>query len=215
MKQLNVLIACEESQRVCTEFRRLGHNAFSCDIQDCSGGHPEWHIKQDVTPLLEDDWDLIIAFPPCTYLTKASARLMYPKAGYIDWNRLNAAFKARDFLLQFLECKCKYVAVENPTPLKCVGLPKASQVIQPYQFGEPYSKRTLLWLKNLPPLKPTNILTEYKPFIPSNTSKFSQGLGNGSFGDAHSKIERSKTFKGIAQAMAEQWSEYLCIMFRL
>ena len=224
---MNVLIACEESQVVCTAFRNKGHNAFSCDIQECSGGHPEWHIKGDVKRIIngasddyycetgfytQDDkfhilpwrWDLIIAHPPCTYMSKAGARFMYPTAGNIDKERLRKALAAKDFFMKFMNADCERICIENPTPLKIVGLPKESQVVQPHQFGHPYSKRTLLWLKGLPELKPTNILTEYTPYLPSNTGGFARGKG-GSRGVAHNAKDASKTFSGIAQAMAEQW----------
>lgn len=216
---MNVLIACEESQAVCIAFREKGHRAFSCDLQNCSGGRPEWHIKGDCLPLLNgncvlnlengnkeyvNEWDLIIAHPPCTYMSKAGARWLYPKAGQIDEKRYKKALEAKAFFMIFYNCNCKKVAIENPTPLKVVGLPKPTQIIQPYEYGEPYSKRTLLWLKGLETLKPTNILTEYKPFLPSNTSQFAKGKG-GSRGVAHNAKDASKTFKGIAQAMAQQW----------
>lgn len=217
---MNVLVACEESQVVCKAFREKGHNAFSCDIIDCSGGHPEWHIKQDVLPLLngncnfqtadkkqheiKGEWDLIIAHPPCTYMSKAGARFMYPTAGNINNKRLEQALKAKAFFMNFINAKCQKICVENPTPLNVVGLPKETQVIQPYMFGEPYSKRTLLWLKGLTKLEPTNILSEYKPYLPSNTGGLSHGRG-GSRGVVHNAKEASKTFKGIAKAMAEQW----------
>lgn len=151
-------MACEESQTVCKAFRALGHEAYSCDIQDCSGGHPEWHLKQDVLPLLKEHWDLIIAHPPCTYMSKAGARWMYPTAGNISLERYRLSQDAKAFFMAFYNCDCEHVAIENPVPLKVVGLPAPTQSIQPYEFGEPYSKKTLLWLKGLPLLKPTNIL---------------------------------------------------------
>ena len=201
---MRVLVACEESQEVCKAFRAKGHEAYSCDIQECSGGHPEWHIQGDVLPLLKEKWDLIIAHPPCTYMSKAGARFMYLTAGNINQERLEKALQAKEFFMQFMNADCDKLCIENPTPLKIVGLPKESQVIQPYQFGHPYSKRTLLWLKGLPELKPTNILTEYTPYLPSNTGGFARGKG-GSRGVAHNAKDASKTFSGIAQAMAEQW----------
>lgn len=208
MKKLKVLVACEESQTVCKAFRELGHEAYSCDIQDCSGGHPEWHLKQDVLPLLHQHWDLIIAHPPCTYMSKAGARWMYPTAGNLSEERYKLSQQAKDFFMEFYNCDCEHVAIENPVPLKVVGLPKPTQSIQPYEFGEPYSKKTLLWLKGLPLLKPTNILTEHTPWMPSNTGGFSRGQG-GSRGIAHDPKTASKTFQGIADAMAKQWSLYL------
>lgn len=201
---MRVLVACEESQEVCKAFRAKGHEAYSCDIQECSGGHLEWHIQGDVLPLLKEKWDLIIAHPPCTYMSKAGARFMYLTAGNVNQERLEKALRAKEFFMQFMNADCDKICIENPTPLKIVGLPKESQVIQPYQFGHPYSKRTLLWLKGLPELKPTNILTEYTPYLPSNTGGFARGKG-GSRGVAHNAKDASKTFSGIAQAMAEQW----------
>ena len=198
-----VLIACEESQSVTKEFRLLGHEAFSCDILECSGGHPEWHLQQDVTELLKQKWDMIIAFPPCTYMSKAGARFMYPTAGNIDTDRLKKAIKAKEFFMQFYNHPCKMIAIENPTPLKVVGLPQHTQVIQPYEFGHPYSKRTLLWIKGLPKLVPTDVLTDYVPYLPSNTGGFSRGQG-GSRGIAKNAKEASKTFVGVAKAMASQ-----------
>jgi len=208
MKVLKVLVACEESQTVCKAFRELGHEAYSCDIQDCSGGHPEWHLKQDVLPLLEKEWDLIIAHPPCTYMSKAGARWMYPKAGQLSEERYKLSQEAKDFFMKFYDCKCEHVAIENPVPLKIVGLPAPTQSIQPYEFGEPYSKKTLLWLRGLPKLEPTKIMEEHVPWMPSNTGGFSRGQG-GSRGVAHDPRTASKTFDGIAKAMAEQWSEFL------
>ena len=208
---MKVLIACEESQTVCVAFRNLNHEAYSCDIQDCSGEHPEWHIKSDALEIINDpSWDLIIAHPPCTYLSKAGARWLYQNQE-INLERLNKLYAARDFFMEFYNCKCKHVAIENPTPLLIADLPEPTQIIQPYYFDEPYSKRTLLWLKNLPPLTPTNILSEYKPYLPSNTSGFAHGKG-GSRGVAHNPKTASKTFEGVAAAMAKQWSEYLHII---
>ena len=208
MDKLKVLVACEESQTVCKAFRELGHEAYSCDIQDCSGGHPEWHLKQDVLPLLHEHWDLIIAHPPCTYMSKAGARWMYPTAGNLSEERYKLSQEAKDFFMEFYNCDCEHVAIENPVPLKVVGLPKPTQSIQPYEFGEPYSKKTLLWLKGLPLLKSTQILTEHTPWMPSNTGGFSRGQG-GSRGIAHDPKTASKTFQGIADAMAKQWGDFL------
>lgn len=217
---MKVLVACEESQRVCIEFRKLGHEAYSCDIEDCSGGHPEWHIKWDALELINGNcgflttdgelhridgkWDMIIAHPPCTYMSKAGARFMYPVARQIAPDRLEKAMQAKEFFMQFYNADCDRICIENPTPLKVVGLPKEIQVIQPYMFGDPYSKRTLLWLKGLPELKATNVLEDFVPYSPSNTGGFSRGKG-GSRGVAHNAKARSKTFPGIAKAMAEQW----------
>ena len=219
---MKILVACEESQEVCMAFRKKGHEAYSCDIQECSGGHPEWHIMGDALAFINGfttfmtcdgrvhyivahtSWDMIISHPPCTYMSKAGARFMYPTAGNVDPERLREAIAAKKFFMKFLECNCPKVAIENPTPLKIVELPKPTQVIQPYEYGEPYSKRTLLWLKGLEPLKPTNIIKNYVPYLPSNTGGFSRGEG-GSHGIVHNPKDASKTFKGIARAMAEQW----------
>lgn len=193
---MRVLVACEESQRVCIEFRKIGHEAYSCDIEPCSGGHPEWHLKQDVTPLLKEKWDLIIAHPPCTYLSNAGARHLYPK-GVLNEDRLKKGLAAKEFFMQFYNADCPKIAIENPTPSKIYDLPPYTQVIQPYQFGHPYSKRTCLWLKGLPPLVPTNIV---------EVSQSTKVAGNWfNKGGKERQKNRAKTFPGIAKAMAEQW----------
>lgn len=218
---MKILVACEESQAVTVELRKLGHEAYSCDIIPCSGGHPEWHIQQDVLPLLNGycyfytsdglphyilgRWDMLIAHPPCTYMSKAGARWMYPKAGQIDPIRYELAVKARAFFFQFIDADCPKIAVENPRPLKIVGLPQPSQIVQPYEYGHPFSKATCLWLKGLPLLQPTNVISQYTPFLPSNTGSFSRG-GGGHRGTAHDAKTASKTFPGIARAMAQQWA---------
>lgn len=164
---MKVLVACEESQAVCIAFRKLGHEAYSCDTQECSGGHPEWHIKGDVLPLINGNkpfvtmdgdlhaivgtWDLLIAFPPCTYLTNAGSVRLRVK-GEINKERMAKAVEAKAFFMKFLEADCQKICVENPTPGKIHQLPQYTQAIQPWWFGHPYTKRTCLWLKNLPPL---------------------------------------------------------------
>ena len=164
---MKVLVACEESQAVCIAFRKLGHEAYSCDTQECSGGHPEWHIKGDVLPLINGNkpfvtmdgdlhaivgtWDLLIAFPPCTYLTNASSVRLRIK-GEINKERMAKAVEAKAFFMKFLEADCQKICVENPTHGKIHQLPQYTQEIQPWWFGHPYTKRTCLWLKNLPPL---------------------------------------------------------------
>ena len=216
---MNILVACEESQAVTKELRRLGHDAFSCDLIDQSGDHPEWHIQTNVAPLLNGNcffttndgaehvvvgrWDMIIAFPPCTFMSKAGARWMYPKAGQVDQERLKKAMDAKAFFMEIANADCDYIAIENPRPLKIVGLPAPSQIIQPYEYGHPFSKATCLWLKNLPRLVPTEVLEKYKPFLPSNTGAYSRG-GGGSRGVAHDAKTAAKTFSGVAKAMAEQ-----------
>lgn len=240
MKILKVLIACEESQRVCTEFRKLGHEAYSADIQEPSGGHPEWHIKSDVLEVLNqkdhlgdfeapdqyisfktmdgtehnvEKWDLIIAHPPCTYLSNAGACRLYKVIDgktYIERERFEKGMKGKEFFMKCYNANCQHIAVENPIPSAIYYMPHYSQVIQPYEYGEPYSKKTCLWLKGLPKLKPTNVLTEYKPYVSCGTS---HNKGNkdkaGVSRRGGSAIIRSKTFPGIAAAMAKQWSDYL------
>lgn len=224
INKLKLLVCCEESQTVCQAFRELGWEAYSCDIDECSGGHPEWHIQQDVIPLINGncsfktvdgvehtingEWDLLICHPPCTYMSKAGARWMYPTAGNIDPERYRLAMEAKEFFMKFINANCKHIAVENPRPLKVVGLPKPTQVIQPYEYGHPYSKATLLWLIGLPKLNPTDIQEHYTPYLPSNTGAFSRG-GGGSRGVAHDAKTASKTFPGVAKAMAEQWTKII------
>lgn len=210
---MKVLVACEESQAVCKAFREKGHEAYSCDIQECSGGHPEWHIKGDALLLLNGNckfttgdgkkhtidgkWDLIIAHPPCTYLSNAGARFLYPK-GVLNESRLKLGLEAKDFFIKFLNADCKRICVENPTPSKVYELPKCTQVIQPWQFGHPVQKRTCLWLKNLKPLRPTIIMEERQ------SSKAADWFNKA--GKDRQK-NRAKTFSGIAEAMAEQWGD--------
>ena len=209
---MKVLVACEESQTVCKAFRERGHEAYSCDIQECSGGHPEWHIQEDVLPLLggecefmtmdgkphtiDGKWDMIIAHPPCTYLSNAGARFLYPK-GILNEERLAKGMEAKKFFMHFYNSDCERIAIENPIPSKIYGLPPYTQSIQPWMFGHPVQKKTCLWLKGLSPLEPTDIVEERQSTkIPGNW--FNQG------GKERQK-NRAKTFHGIAKAMAEQW----------
>ena len=234
---LKVLVACEESQRVCSAFRRLGHEAYSCDIIEPSGGHPQWHILGDVLEVLNpkdhlgdfeapdqyisfktmdgsyhevEMWDLIIAHPPCTYISNAGACRLYPRKGQLDQERYQKGLKAKDFFLKLYNADCEHICVENPIPSKVFELPPYTQTIQPYEYGEPYSKKTCLWLKGLPKLKPTNVLTEYKPYVSCGTShnKGNKDKAGVSRSGGAAKV-RSKTFIGIANAIAEQFSEYL------
>ena len=193
---MKVLVACEESQRVCIELRKLGHEAYSCDLEPCSGGHPEWHLQQDVTPLLKEKWDMIIAFPPCTYLSNAGARHLYPK-GVLNESRLEKGLAAKEFFMMFYNADCPRSAIENPTSSKIYGLPQYDQVIQPYQFGHPFSKRTCLWLKGLPLLVPTDIVE-----VSQSTKVPAKWFNKG--GKDRQK-NRAKTFPGVAKAMANQW----------
>lgn len=228
MEKMNVLIACEESQTVCKAFREKGHEAYSCDIQECSGGHPEWHIIQDVIPLLngncefkttdgkhhkiEGRWDLIIAHPPCTYLT-VTQNWCYNREKYGD-EKVDAREKNRDeaikFFLEFTKADCERVAIENPVGCMSSIYQKPSQIIQPYYFGDRAKKTTCLWLKGLPKLEPTNIVDcgeifEYKGKN-GNIKKYPKWMYDalGKSKEERQRI-RSKTFEGIAKAMAEQW----------
>lgn len=223
---MNVLVACEESQRVCIAFRERGHRAFSCDIQECSGGHPEWHIQGDVLPLLNGDcafctsdththtqvgqWDLIIAHPPCTDLAVSGARWFPEKQK--DFRQQKACV----FFMYFALAHCKRIAVENPIGIMSTVYKKPSQIIQPYEYGHPTKKATCLWLKGLPKLQPTDIVEpEIIEYHCKNgkIARFGKGIGqaedkNGkkyAFDDPMTAKLRSKTFPGIARAMSEQW----------
>lgn len=217
---MKVLIACEESQEVCKAFRERGHEAFSCDIQNCSGGRPEWHILADVLPLINGNcsfqttdgaehriygsWDLLIAHPPCTYLTNAGAVRMRVN-GEIQKDRFEKAMKARAFFMEIFNANCTRIAIENPTPMKIVDLPPYDQVIQPYMFGHPFSKRTCLWLRGLPGLMATLICMEHEPYV-NGGCKDSKGNYRRFQGrKERDQKTRSKTFPGIAKAMAAQW----------
>lgn len=218
---MNVLVCCEESQRVCKAFRNKGHNAFSCDVQDCSGDKPEWHIKGDVLPLIngncsfttgdgtqhtiEGKWDLLICHPPCQYLSVAGAARLYPKKGQIDPERYQKGLEAAEFFMKFYNADCDKICIENPVQLKVFNLPQKNQVIQPYEFGEPYKKKTYLWLKGLPQLQPTNIITEGVVSWVSGGSKKADGTPRENQGIKHTAKERAKTFQGVADAMADQW----------
>jgi hypothetical protein len=222
---MNVLIACEESQRVCMAFRERGHNAFSCDIQEPSGGHPEWHIHGDCLPVLRGGqivtmdgvthdipkWDIIIAHPPCTYLTNTGNRWFnVERYGEKAVQRAKDREKAVEFFMQFVNADCDRIAIENPIGHMSTRYRKADQIIQPYEYGYPARKATCLWLKGLPKLKPTEIV-EYK----LKTRNYSDGLAAAWATDENGKIlrwndpetakQRSKTVPGIAKAMAEQW----------
>jgi hypothetical protein len=202
---MKILIACEYSGVVRDAFTRVGHNAWSCDILPTeSKGN---HIQDDVLNHLYKDWDLLIAHPPCTYLSKAGARWLYP-TGQLDLTRYEKGLKAKNFFLKLLNANIPKICVENPTPIKIFNLPQCSHYVQPFEYGHPFSKKTLLWLKNLPPIIPTEILYNYQTFLPSNTG-YGKRKGN-KYNirkvdvKNYSKIH-SKFFKGIAKAMAEQW----------
>lgn len=239
---MDILVACEESQRVCIELRSKGHNAFSCDIMECSGNHKEWHIKGDVLPLLNGfcdfitmdnakhklnkKWDMIIAFPPCTHLAVSGAAWFEKKRA--DGRQREAI----EFFCSFLKADCEKIAIENPVNIisgdyitkwfpdiaQKYGLPiKPTQVIQPYMFGHEAKKTTCLWLKGLPALKPTNIVSPGEFYISPRGRKFSSGSYSDYARDESGKILswndprtgklRSKTFLGVAKAMSQQWTE--------
>lgn len=204
---MKILIACEESQTVTKEFRKLGHEAYSCDILECSGGHPEWHLQQDVSELLKQKWDMIIAFPPCTYLSNAGAARLYPQKGVLNVERYKKGLEAKEFFMQFYNADCDKIAIENPIQTRIFEIPKYNQIIQPYEHGHPYSKKTCLWLKNLPKLVPTNIINENVISWVSGGSKDHNGNPRKNKGTVFRDSKtRSKTFQGIAKAMAEQWN---------
>ena len=223
---MNVLVACEESQRVCMAFRDKGHNAFSCDIIDCSGGHPEWHIKQDVIPLLngrcefitvdgtkhkiESKWDLIIAHPPCTYLTVTGNRWFnVEQYGEKAIERAKLRKEAFEFFMEFVSADCEKICIENPIGYPNTHYKKPEQIIQPYMFGDAARKATCLWLKGLKSLQPTNIvepvIIKYKNGKGTDNPWHMETIGLPS--EERAKA-RSKTFPGIAKAMAEQWGIY-------
>lgn len=195
-----VLVACEESQAVTIELRKMGIEAFSCDILPCSGGYPEWHIQGDATPILNQKWDMIIAFPPCTFLSNAGARFLYPK-GVLNEIRFKKGLEGKEFFMQFYNANCEKVVVENPLPSSVYGLPKHSQVVQPFMFGHPLKKRTQLWIKGLPLLEPTDIVEA------TQSTKIAGNWFNK--GGKERQKNRSKTFSGLAKAMAKQWGTFL------
>lgn len=205
---MRILIACEESQAVCTEMRRLGHEAYSCDIQSCSGGHPEWHLQVDALELLKMRWDMIIAHPPCTYLTAASAVRLFNHDGTIkDEYRFARGRKAAEFFRAFLDADCPRIAVENPVPLKCFGLPPYTQIIEPFQYGHPWRKRTCLWLKGLNPLTPTDVVEPKGLWVGSTCARRDPSIKQRyELNSIRDSKQRAKTFPGIARAMAEQWA---------
>ena len=210
---MKILIACEESQRVCIEMRKRGHEAYSCDIDDCSGGHPEWHIKADALELLKMRWDMIIAHPPCTYLTVTGNRWFnIEKYGDKAKQRYKDREDAVDFFMAFINADCPRIAVENPIGYMSTCYRKPDQIIQPYMFGDHARKATCLWLKGLPLLEPTNVVEPGE----SMRGGYSVGASAQYARDENGKIllwndprtakARSKTFPGIARAFAEQWA---------
>ena len=218
-----ILVACEESQRVCSAFREQGFEAYSCDILDPSGGHPEWHIKGDVTPYLDgrcifetmdgtvsgcpDKWDLIIAHPECTYLTVTANRwLNEERYGDAARERKQKQLLAAEFFMRFVNADCDHICIENPVGYMNTHYRKPDQIIQPYMFGDPFEKRTCLWLKGLPKLEPTNVV-EPPPRQVLVSGKTMPRWYSNCGGNRHKA--RSTTFPGFAKAMAEQWGDYL------
>lgn len=210
---MRVLIACEESQATCKEFRALGHEAYSCDILPCSGDKPEWHIQGDVLEQLDKGWDLMIAHPPCTYLAVSGARWMYNKDGSINEERKRNQDEGLEFVKALLNAPIDKIALENPLSVISTKIRKPDQIVQPWMFGDKAQKTTCLWLKNLPKLVPTDIVDkgEFIEFISKKGVKKKQPKW---YFDALSEAKttaerrtlRSKTFKGMAEQFAKQWS---------
>jgi site-specific DNA-cytosine methylase len=204
---MKILVACEESQAVTKEFRKLGHEAFSCDILECSGGHPEWHLQQDVFEIIDQGWDMMIAFPPCTDLAVSGAR-------HFERKRADGTQqKSIKFFMDLANAPIEKIAIENPIGIMSTEWRKPDQIIQPWQFGDKAQKSTCLWLKNLPKLKPTDIVEkgEFFEFISKKGEKkrmpmwYYKALQEAKT-PAQRRTLRSKTFKGIAEAMAKQWT---------
>lgn len=223
---MKILVACEESQRVCKAFRDKGHEAYSCDIVDCSGGHPEWHIQDDVLPLLDGNcifktkdgithsvtqkWDMIIAFPPCTYLTVTGNRWFnIERYGEKAIKRHEEREKAAEFFMKFANANCEKIAIENPIGFMSSFFRKPDQIIQPWMFGHPTVKKTCLWLKGLPNLKPTNIVdvdrNDVYAYVAKNGKIKHDSRLRSKCKASERSTHRSKTFHGVANAMAEQW----------
>ena len=197
---MKILVACEESQAVTKEFRKLGHEAYSCDIQGCSGGHPEWHLQKNVVELLRGEWDMMIAFPPCTHLAVSGARWFPEK---IKDGRQQQGI---GFFMDLVNAPIDKIAIENPVSIMSTKYRKPDQIIQPWQFGDPTTKKTCLWLKNLPLLQPTDVVEPEYIIGKKDGKKYSKiHYMSNQLGNEERARQRSKTFPGIAKAMAEQW----------
>lgn len=237
-KVLNVLVACEESQAVCKEFRKLGHNAFSCDLLECSGGHPEWHFNCDVLKIIQDrsgvtqsgckvkikgEWDIMVAHPPCTYLAVSGARWYYhPEDAHLPFeerrphprfpNRAQDREDGASFFMALANAPIKRIAIENPVGIMSKRWRKPDQAIQPWWFGDEASKLTCLWLKNLPPLVKTNEVGHGERVVLSSGKTlpkwYSDALVKAKTAEERRTL-RSKTFPGFAKAIARQWSDYI------
>lgn len=204
---MRVLVACEYSGTVRDAFIRAGHYAASCDILPSESPLGD-HYQCDIMEIIDHGWDLMIAHPPCTFMSNAGACRMYPQKGIVDPERLKKALDAKEFFMKLLNAPIPKICIENPKPLNIVGLPPETQIIQPWMFGEPYTKKTLLWLKNLPPLIETDVITEnIVPFCPSGTGRKLGGKSLGAAKRGNDSKNRSKFFVGIADAMAAQWGK--------
>lgn len=221
---MRILVACEESQAVTIELRKMGHESYSCDILECSGGHPEWHIRGDALKLINGDcefvtedgkdhqivsqWDMLIAHPPCTYLTNAGARHLW-KGHRLNRERYEKGLEAKAFFMAFIEANCPRIAVENPIPSRVFGLPPYSQKIQPHDFygkEHPYTKATCLWLKNLPKLVAVEPVEPIATYCPSGSYSHKHSEKHRGLFTTDRARQRSKTFPGVARAFAEQWA---------
>ena len=234
---MRILVACEESQAITKELRALGHEAYSCDLLPCSGGHPEWHFQEDVFEVIEQggrgdngelitDWDMMIAHPPCTFLAVSGARWMYHpedrdkpveerRPHPMHPNRRQEQKDALDFVQRLMDAPIDKIAIENPISVISSNIRKPEQIVHPWMFGDKASKSTCLWLKNLPLLKPTDIVEkgEWKEWVDKRTGKkkrqakwYYEALCNAKT-DAERRTLRSKTFKGMAEAIANQWTK--------
>tara|TARA_B100000900_G_scaffold341961_1_gene305182 strand:+ start:134 stop:760 length:627 start_codon:yes stop_codon:yes gene_type:complete len=205
---MKVLIACEESQAITKEFRKLGHEAFSCDILPCSGGHPEWHYQQDVFEVIDQGWDMMIAHPPCTYLSVSGARWLYNKDGSKNEERWRNQSEALNFVQRLMDVPIDKIAIENPVSVISSNIRKPEQIIQPWMFGDEATKTTCLWLKNLPLLKPTKVVGKGERVVfksgKSHPKWYAEALSKAKTAEERRNL-RSKTFPGIAQAIANQW----------
>jgi len=221
---MKILIACEESQEVCKAFRELGFEAYSCDLQECSGGHPEWHINGDaIAEAYSGKYDMMIAHPPCTFLAVSGARWCYhPEDSKLPFeerrphpkfpNRVKDKEEALEFFIKLLKAPIRYIAVENPVGIVSTRYKKPNQTIHPWMFGEEASKATCLWLKNLPILTPTKIVGKgERIYLSSGKSLpkwYNDALVNSKSAEERRSL-RSKTFIGIATAMAKQWGDFV------
>jgi hypothetical protein len=210
---MKILVACEESQAITKEFRALGHEAYSCDILPCTGGHPEWHLQGDVFGFIDQGWDLMVAHPPCTFLSVSGARHLYNKDGSKNLARYQSQREALDFVARLMACDIPRIAIENPVSVISSQIRKPDQIVQPWMFGDSASKTTCLWLKNLPKLVATNVVDkgDFKEWVDKKSGKvkrqatwYYDALINAKTPEERRSL-RSKTFKGIAQAIASQW----------